>query len=411
MPNWAAAVRTNAWRSVSTTLRSGSLGRGSQPGQLMKLPFSALTGADGAGSVPTGGQEVMRFVLRATIITTMASAGLGTALPATAAAPPAPPAGGWAPAVSRCVRVRATVPVGSSPGAAAADPKTGAVYVTNSGSDTVSVISGRTNTVTATIPVAAGPGAVAVNPRTNTVYVTNYGSDTVSVISGRTNTVTATVPVGGGPAGVAVNPRTDTVYVTNSLDIHTQVSAINGRTNAVTAVITADGTGDEYPDVIAVNPKTNAFYWGDGQQGGLYGTGIGGSIGSFPPNGVAVDPKTDTIYATDVDYYHNILSVISGQTGTLTSDITLASDPFGVTVDPKTDTLYVTNANDGTVSVLNGKTNTVTATIPVGKSPLGVTANPKTGTVYVTNRGDNTVSVLASRRCRNHPGTDTARRG
>jgi YVTN family beta-propeller protein len=198
--------------------------------------------------------------------------------------------------------------------------------------------------------------------------------------------------------------------VTNSLDIHTMVSAINGRTNAVTALIPADGTGDEYPDVIAMNPKTNTFYWGDGQQGGLYASpGPGQSIGSFPPNGLTVDPKTNTIYSTDVDYYHNALSVISGQADTITADITLGSDPFGITVNPKTDTLYVSNAHDGTVSAINGKTDTVTATIPVGRSPLGITANPKTGTVYVTNVEDNTVSVLATRQCRNHPGTDTTR--
>jgi DNA-binding beta-propeller fold protein YncE len=48
----------------------------------------------------------------------------------------------------------------------------------------VSVISGKTNKVTATIPVGSGPEVVAVNPATGTVYVTNEGSDTVSVISG-----------------------------------------------------------------------------------------------------------------------------------------------------------------------------------------------------------------------------------
>lgn len=48
----------------------------------------------------------------------------------------------------------------------------------------MSLISGRTNTVTATIPVGAAPGAVATNPLTNTAYVTNFGDNTVSVISG-----------------------------------------------------------------------------------------------------------------------------------------------------------------------------------------------------------------------------------
>jgi YVTN family beta-propeller protein len=72
--------------------------------------------------------------------------------------------------------------------------------------------------VTATIPVGTyiSPLEVAVNPKTNTTYVTNSHGDTVSVISGRTNTVTATIPVGGFPFGAAVNPETNTAYVTNS---------------------------------------------------------------------------------------------------------------------------------------------------------------------------------------------------
>jgi DNA-binding beta-propeller fold protein YncE len=48
----------------------------------------------------------------------------------------------------------------------------------------VSVISGKTNSVTATIPVGAAPGGVTTDPLTDTAYVTNFGDNTVSVISG-----------------------------------------------------------------------------------------------------------------------------------------------------------------------------------------------------------------------------------
>jgi YVTN family beta-propeller protein len=47
-------------------------------------------------------------------------------------------------------------------------------------------------------------------------HVTSNSASTVSVISGRTNTVTATIPVGSRPAGAAVDPRTHTVYVANN---------------------------------------------------------------------------------------------------------------------------------------------------------------------------------------------------
>ena len=97
-----------------------------------------------------------------------------------------------------------------------ANPRTDTIYVANVDSSTVSVISGRTNTVLATVrvgfPAAFG---VAANPKTNTIYVAN-GDDETVVISGRTNTVEARVRTGGCSIGVATDPKTNTSYVTNA---------------------------------------------------------------------------------------------------------------------------------------------------------------------------------------------------
>jgi YVTN family beta-propeller protein len=55
--------------------------------------------------------------------------------------------------------------------------------VTNRTDNTVSVINGRTDTVTATIPVGSFPVEVAADPRTNATYVTNQFDNTVSVLA------------------------------------------------------------------------------------------------------------------------------------------------------------------------------------------------------------------------------------
>ena len=60
------------------------------------------------------------------------------------------------------------------------------------------------------------PVVVAVNPRTSTIYVANEASSSVSVSSGRTNTVMATVRHVRTPVAVAVNPATGAIYVTNA---------------------------------------------------------------------------------------------------------------------------------------------------------------------------------------------------
>jgi YVTN family beta-propeller protein len=74
-------------------------------------------------------------------------------------------------------------------------------YVTNSGSESVSVIDTANNTITATVNVGSEPWEVAGTSDGTKVFVANSGSDTISVIDTANNTVTATVDVGSIPVG------------------------------------------------------------------------------------------------------------------------------------------------------------------------------------------------------------------
>ena len=73
--------------------------------------------------------------------------------------------------------------------------------------------------VTETITVGTSPDGVAVSPDGTTAYVTNIGSNNVSVINTTTNTVTSTITgLGNGPYGVAFSPDGTKAYVTNFVD-------------------------------------------------------------------------------------------------------------------------------------------------------------------------------------------------
>ena len=73
-----------------------------------------------------------------------------------------------------------------------------------------------TNTVVSTISVGTNPVNIAYNPQNHNIYVTNSNSNTVSVIDSSTNTVVSTINVGNGPSGIAYNPQNHNIYVTNS---------------------------------------------------------------------------------------------------------------------------------------------------------------------------------------------------
>ena len=88
--------------------------------------------------------------------------------------------------------------------------------------------------------------------------------------------------------------------------------------------------------------------------------------------------------------------MINGRTNKVITTVRVGSLPEGVAANPKTNTVYVANADSNTVSVISGRTNTVIATVRVGIGPEGVAANPRTNTSYVANIGSDTVSVITS---------------
>jgi YVTN family beta-propeller protein len=80
---------------------------------------------------------------------------------------------------------------------ALAIPRTGDVLVTNGTANTATIIDGRTGQVRATIPTGKKPDAAAYDPATRTVWVMTPGDGNISVVDPATAKVVATVPVGG----------------------------------------------------------------------------------------------------------------------------------------------------------------------------------------------------------------------
>ena len=106
--------------------------------------------------------------------------------------------------------VVATVPVGIQPVGSPVTPDGSYAYVTNFGSNNVSVIDTTSNTVITTVPVGHGPFPVAITPDGANVYVGNLTDSTLSVIQVATNTVIATIPVGSAPFGMVISPAPPT---------------------------------------------------------------------------------------------------------------------------------------------------------------------------------------------------------
>lgn len=111
------------------------------------------------------------------------------------------------------------------------DPDNGDIYVANTFSHSVSVISGKTNTVIAEITVHSGetPRELAYDPTNHKLFVANVYSNTVSVINTTDNRLIDTIPAGSITGGVVYNSKNGDVYAINAGSPVTVINATSDK--------------------------------------------------------------------------------------------------------------------------------------------------------------------------------------
>jgi YVTN family beta-propeller protein len=194
---------------------------------------------------------------------------------------------------------------GGDPVAVAINTKTDTVYVATTVG--LAVINGANDTLTMTLgsdkigsaaldpstqlplfPEFYGSFDVAVDESTNTVYVANESAtNTLTVVTGATNTVVESIPLAvldasGKPVNsparsLAVNPTNHMVYITMETEDMTQnryvLSVFNGATGAVVGTVgLVDSQGKAISPsamAIAVSPTTGLVYTVEAQVVGV----------------------------------------------------------------------------------------------------------------------------------------------
>lgn len=276
----------------------------------------------------------------------------------------------------------------------------GCAYITNYGSNSVSVIDTSSDAVVATIPVGTGPYGVAVSSDGSRVYVTNYVGNSVSVIDSGSNTVIATVPIATRPYGLAVSPNGRWVYV--AAYYSNNVSVIDTATNAVVAVVPVG----QRPHGIAVNRDNTRVYVANYATNNVSVIDVASNTvlatialpAGSNPMGLTIRPDGSRLYVTG--YGNNTLYEIDAASNTVVANVPTGNHPWGVAVSPDQRTIYVANYNGSasvatSVSVIDAATYAVTSVpLPLGAAPIGVTVNPNGWPVYVASYSDGKVYAI-----------------
>jgi YVTN family beta-propeller protein len=201
--------------------------------------------------------------------------------------------------------VTKNVTVGISPfdiGVYRLDRNNDFLYVTNSLSNTVSVIhsNSTTDVVIRNITVGKFPVGVGVDQDRDIVYVTNKNSHSLTLINATRNEVIKTVPVGNLPVGVAVDQTTHVVYVSNTFD--NTVSVISPSSEEVVKNIRVNPNN---PDIERPLPSIVRFP----------------TVASF----IAIDQTSNLTYVSNT--HSNKISIINSSSNDLVVGVTIKIEP------------------------------------------------------------------------------------
>ncbi len=240
------------------------------------------------------------------------------------------------------VGVYTNVSLPEAPDGIAADPATGALYISGNfsgGEGNITVMSN--GSILSTIPLPGLAAGLAFDPGNGLLYAAELTTGRVAVISG--SAVVANVSTVGRPQGIAYDPVNGDIYVAN--ESGTNVSIIAGE-----SVVATVNTGNYTP-----------------YQGGWFG-------------GVACDPTTGLVYVTKLAQQE--VAVLNGTRFVENLSLPNGDYPQDIQYDSADGLVYVT-AHDGQVVLIHG-TQLVDATTP-SLSSNSLVFDPANGLVYVDN--------------------------
>ncbi len=271
--------------------------------------------------------------------------------------------------------------VGNDPSGVAANPARNEVYVVNSGpasgNGTVSVLDAQTNAVAATIPVHKKPYFIDVSSDGHRAYVANSGSNNVSVLDLDRRKEIAVVGVGEAPGMARISPDNQTLLVTNRLG--GSVTIVDAQTLKVRAVFpNCPGATDA---VILPDSSKGFIACSAGHQVMVLAFARPAPVNG-QPNAPGAEPEKSVQLPDRLpDRLLDFLDV--GQ-----SPVDLAMKPDGGEI-------FVSNYDSDTISEIATGTNEVGGASLIGARPANGIVSPDNSTLFVSNFTANTVGVYS----------------
>ena len=257
---------------------------------------------------------------------------------------------------------------------------------------------------------AAAPGAGRL-----LAYVTNEGSEELTIIDTRTDSAVATIPVGTRPRGVRVSRDGKTIFVALSGSPRCPPTMPDAECEKLKADKSKDGIavvdaasrkvtrvlpGGSDPETFDISRDGATLFVSNEDAGtaSIVDIASGKIRSTVPvgkePEGVRVQPDGKAVWVTG-ETDHNV-TIVDTETGKVLGQVEVGQRPRSLAFTPDGKRAYVTSEVDGTVWVLDApaERSIEVLTMPEGSKTMAAVASPDGKRIYVSNGRGGTVSVI-----------------
>ncbi len=287
-------------------------------------------------------------------------------------------------------------------------------YVTNSASNTVTVLDLVYLRQDRTLQVGANPTAIAANPSRNEVYVVNTQptspSGSLSIIDVAANRVAATIPLHRQPTAIAIDPTGARAYVANSASNTISILDLDARREIGLA-----GTGEQ-PAALRISPDGRTLVVSNRASGSISLFDITPTSlrlrAAFPncpgASDIAILPESSKAFVA-CSTRHQVMAIslaaapdswAAKQNPSLTSDhlltlLSVGDNPVHLALKPDGGEIFVSNFASNTISEIATGTNEVGTTFTIGNKPTQGIISADNSTLWVANSGADAVNLYS----------------
>jgi YVTN family beta-propeller protein len=288
-------------------------------------------------------------------------------------------------------------------------------YVSNGGSNTVSVLDVVYLRQDRTLQVGSAPTGLAANPVRNEVYVANSQSGSISVIDAEANRVVAAILVHRQPSFIAVDHTGHRAYVANTGSNSVSVLDLDRRRE-----IAAAGAG-ELPGVVRISPDGRTLVVtnrGSGSVSIFEVSPYDAAAKSEPPprlrtafpgcpgaSDAAILPDSSKVFVA-CSAGHQVMAVSlaaaagSRQNPLLMTDhmltlLDVGKMPVHLAMKPDGGEIFVSNYDSDSITEISTGTNEVGGTYPIGNKPVGGIVSKDNGRLWVANSGADSLAMYS----------------